>query len=97
MVQVLGDFGFGSFGLDVSEFIKENNVIQLSYEPVRIDIMTSVSGLSFDTCYARKIRTEIGGLFMNYIILADLRINKTATARRQDLLDLDNLANQENQ
>ena len=95
MVNVLCAFGFGSFGLEVSDFIKEDNVIQLGYEPVRIDLMTSVSGLSFDTCYARKIRTEIGGLFMNYITLADLRINKAATARRQDLLDLDNLASDE--
>jgi len=77
MVYVLRAFGFGSFGLGVNDFIKEDNVIQLGYEPVRIDLMTSVSGLSFDVSYARKIRTEIGGLFMNYIIDYDKTSRKS--------------------
>jgi len=91
IISVLQVFGFGSFGLSVHDFTKEDNVIQLGYEPVRIDIMTGVSGLNFDVCYSRKITTQIGGLYMNYISLSDLKINKAATGRRQDLLDLDNL------
>lgn len=94
IINVLQAFGFGSFGLEVNDFTKENNVIQLGYEPVRIDIMTGVSGLNFDVCYSRKITTQIGGLEMNYISLSDLKINKAATGRRQDLLDLDNLTEQ---
>jgi predicted nucleotidyltransferase len=92
IIEVLHKFGFGSFNLTVNDFMKADNVIQLGYEPVRIDLMTGVSGLTFDDCYTRKIRTEIAGLEMNYISLSDLKINKAATARRQDLLDLDNLA-----
>ena len=92
VVVVLQAFGFGSFGIGVSDFTKADNVIQLGYEPVRIDLMTSVSGLSFDECFNRKIETQIGGIHMNYISLPDLKINKAATARRQDLLDLDKLS-----
>lgn len=45
-LRVLKDFGFGSLDLSVADFTEENNIIQLGYEPVRIDILTSLKGLS---------------------------------------------------
>jgi len=52
--KVIIDFGFGSLDIEKEDFLKENYVIQLGYPPNRIDIMTGISGLSFDECWEKK-------------------------------------------
>jgi hypothetical protein len=66
-------------------------VIQLGYEPMRIDVLTSASGVDFSECYARRADIEVNGLRVPFIALADLRRNKAATGRLRDLADLADL------
>lgn len=47
IMAALNDFGFDSPGLKAEDFIAEDRVIQLGYSPVRIDIMTSLTGISW--------------------------------------------------
>lgn len=90
--QTLIQFGFGSLDIDKEDFLKEDYVIQLGYPPNRIDIMTGVSGLNFDECWKEKQTLEVGEETLNFISLHHLKINKRATGRDKDNLDLNNLS-----
>jgi predicted nucleotidyltransferase len=92
MVRAIIQFGFESLGLEMDDFFAEDVIIQLGYPPNRIDLMTSLSGVNFKSCYEERISVEIDGVMVNFIDLANLRKNKSATARAQDLADLEYLA-----
>lgn len=92
LMKCLDQFGFGSLsGLTVQDFNKDNSVVQLGYPPLRIDIMTSVSGINFSECYQKKEVTSIDGVDVPYLDLASLKQNKSSTNRKKDLGDLENL------
>lgn len=83
MVAVLSDFGFGSLGLTLSDFLKENYVTQLGYPPLRIDILNSISGVEFDEAYANKVDGEVDDLVIPFINVAEFIKNKEATGRKK--------------
>lgn len=91
VVKSLIEFGFGSLDISIDDFIKNDSVVQLGFPPNRIDIMTSVSGLTFDDCLKNKKEVEFEGEKINFISLHHLRINKKSTGRDKDNLDLKNL------
>ena len=68
-----------------------DQVIQLGVEPNRIDLMTSISDVSFDEAWDTREYGEIDGLKLPFISKDLLRRNKTAVGRKQDLADLDHL------
>ena len=59
--------------------------------PLRLEILTSISGVQFEDCYAEREMFQIEGLAVPVISLARLRRNKEAAGRAKDLADLDNL------
>ena len=91
LVSALKQFGFGSLGLQVDDFLVPDQVVQLGYPPNRIDILLSLKGIDFDSSYASKIQVRVEGVTVNFIDLDNLRKNKKATGRLQDLADLENL------
>lgn len=91
MVKVMQEFGFGSFGLTEKDFLTKENIIQLGYPPLRIDVLTSIDGVKFEECYPNKVVIEDEGVPVNFISLKDLRKNKESSGRRRDLDDLENL------
>ncbi len=91
LIQVLDDFGFSSLGLAENDFSEPDNVIQLGYPPQRIDLLTGLSGVSFEECYPARERFQHDGLTLAIIGLECLRKNKKAVGRHQDLGDLENL------
>jgi predicted nucleotidyltransferase len=91
MVKALEDFGFGSLGLEVKDFLEVDQIIQLGYPPARIDLLTSAPGVDFEQCYASRVEVDIEGVRVNFIDLDNLRRNKRAAGRMQDLADLENL------
>jgi hypothetical protein len=88
LVSALADFGFGSLGLTSADFVEEGVVVQLGYPPQRIDILTGVDGVQFDSCWDRRIAVEIGGQVVPFISVGDLIANKKASGRPQDLADV---------
>ncbi|HOW54419.1 MAG TPA: type VI secretion system contractile sheath small subunit [Syntrophorhabdaceae bacterium] len=68
-----------------------DTIIQLGYPPRRIDLFTTLPGVEFDECYTDKIVVNLGDTQVNFIDLENLRKNKRASARAQDLADLENL------
>lgn len=91
VVEALRQFGFGSVGLQPQDFLVADQIIQLGYPPNRIDLLTSLPGVEFSKCYADRVIVEIDGVAMNFIDLANLKANKQAAGRFQDLADLENL------
>lgn len=91
MVEALEDFGFGSLGLQADDFVEADQIIQLGYPPARIDLITSAPGVDFEKCYASRVEFDIEGVRVNFIDLVNLRRNKRAVGRMQDLADLENL------
>jgi hypothetical protein len=91
IIAVLKDFGFGTLKITEKDFLVSDRIIQLGYPPNRIDLLTGVSGLSFDECYPHKISFEIDGLEIDFIDIDNLKKNKKASGRHKDLNDLENL------
>lgn len=91
VVKALGQFGFGSLGLKISDFLVPDQIIQLGYPPNRIDVLTTLPGVDFASCYPSRLEIEVAGVRVNFIDLENLRKNKRATGRHQDLADLENL------
>lgn len=90
LLDALKDFGFGSLGLSASDF-DANTVVQLGQPPRRIDLLTSIDGVNFDACFARREQVELAGVRLNIIGLDDFKTNKRASGRLKDLADLESL------
>lgn len=88
---VLKEFGFVLKGLSKEDFEVEDMVVQLGYPPLRIDLMGSISGVTFDEAFPHKILRKIGQIEMNFIGLNELVRNKETTGRTKDIVDAEQL------
>ncbi len=91
MVRALADFGFGSLNLTVDDFSKEGNIIQLGYEPVRIDIITSIGGLRFSDIWENRVQGTYGRQTVNFMDRVHLIRSKKISDRPQDRADIERL------
>lgn len=91
VVKALDDFGFASLGLKNGDFLEADQIIQLGYPPSRIDLLTSLPGIEFSDCYPSRVTINMDGVEVNFIDLENLKKNKRATGRHQDLADLEKL------
>lgn len=92
IVEVLKEFGFGVPELSTDLFLRENRIIRMGLPPVRIEITTTISGVTFDECYQARVEGTIDDVQVNIISLHYLKINKKASGRHKDLNDLQHLA-----
>ncbi|MBE2221938.1 MAG: hypothetical protein IAF02_10375 [Anaerolineae bacterium] len=91
LLQALDEFGFGSLSLEEADFIEPGQIVQLGYPPNRIDIVTNPSGVDFETCFVSRVTVKIDDTELNFIDLDNLKQNKKASGRFQDLADIENL------
>jgi predicted nucleotidyltransferase len=91
VVSALREFGFSSSELAVSLFLEKGRVVRMGVPPLRIEILTTISGVSFEDCYRQRITAQIDGVDVPVISLEDLKINKRASGRFKDLADLEQL------
>lgn len=91
LVRVLKEFGFDLPELSADLFLNENQIIRMGMPPVRIEITTTISGVTFDDCYTQRVVDLLDGVPANLIDLNHLKINKKASGRYKDLNDLENL------
>jgi len=91
LAEVLVAFGFSRDTIAKEFSLREKQVIRMGVPPVRIDLLTTASGVSFRERSQRKIVQPLDGVETHIISLADLRVNKQATGRLKDLNDLENL------
>jgi hypothetical protein len=91
VIVSLNDFGFGSLGLTIEDFSTPNQIIQLGVPPVRIDLITSLTGIQWEDAYREKVAGHFGSVQVNYIGRSKFIKNKIATNRQKDLSDLEAL------
>jgi hypothetical protein len=97
IVKALEEFGFGGLGISESDFSAPGRILQLGVPPNRVDIMTTIDGVSFGEVWEGRVHGAYGAASVAYIGYDDLIRNKSAAARPQDLADLQTLRRSRNQ
>ena len=91
LVDLLNHFGFGDASFKESDFTEPERLIQLGRAPNRIDLLTSITGVTSDEALTSKVPAELDGVPV-FILGKDALIrNKRAVGRPQDIADLDTL------
>jgi hypothetical protein len=87
--RALQEFGFVGASADI--LCEPGKVIRMGVPPLRLEILTSISGVVFSDCYAARETVELDGIPIPVISLADLLKNKRASGRLKDLADVEEL------
>jgi hypothetical protein len=95
LIAALEEFGFGALGLTAGDFTKEGQIVQLGVPPVRIDLITSISGVSWAEADAGKVSGRYGDTPVSFLGRAEYVKNKRASGRKKDLADLEALGETE--
>ena len=91
VVGALAEFGFASVGLTVDDFRRTGMVVQLGVAPVRIDLVTSLTGVSWKEVAAGCKPGKYGDLRVRYLGKREFIRNKRAIGRTKDLADIEAL------
>ncbi len=89
IIQALEEFGFGSLKLTPSDFDRPGRIIQLGYEPVRVDLVTSIGGCTFKQVWKNRVKGIYGSQRVHLIGSNELIRSKRAAGRPQDKADLE--------
>jgi predicted nucleotidyltransferase len=84
-------FGFAATELSPELFQHPSCLVRMGRPPLRIDVLTTISGVAFEIAYARRVTAVIDGVKVDVLSLEDLKSNKQASGRHRDLADLDEL------
>lgn len=95
VIEALAEFGFGALDLEPDVFTQPDTVIQLGREPNRIDLLTEIYGVTIDEVWNSKVEADLDGLQVTMIGRDALIRNKKATARLQDLADVEKLESED--
>ena len=93
LVDILNEFGFAQSGFKEPDFLKPGQLIQLGHAPTRIDLLTSITGVSSEEAFASRVSAELDGIRVFVLGKDALVRNKRAVGRPQDLADIDTLEN----
>ena len=88
IVDLLNAFGFTDAAFKESDFSEPGQLIQLGRAPNRIDLLTSITGVSTDEAFASKVAAELDGIAVSILSKDALIRNKRAVGRPQDIADL---------
>jgi len=91
IINALVSFGFLESQLDREIFRKKDQVIRMGVPPLRIELLTGISGVDFIDCYEKRGIEKIDGIEISILDIVNLKKNKKASGRLKDLLDLENL------
>jgi hypothetical protein len=91
LLKAIRDFGFGSLDIQLQDLTAPGKVIQLGFEPNRIDLMTSVTGVSFDEAWQTRSSGRLDGIPVDFIGRTALLLNKESTGRAKDRIDAEEL------
>jgi hypothetical protein len=84
----LADFGYPSLAREWNKFTERDRMATLGRQPLRVDIMTSISGVDFAEAWKGRVRARHGRRVVGFLGRAELIRNKRAAGRTKDLLDI---------
>jgi hypothetical protein len=91
VVAVLREYGFDLPELSPELFLEKDRMIRMGVPPLRLEVITSISGVGFEECYVERVPVMVDDVEASLISLRHLKINKKASGRFKDLDDLENL------
>src|SRR5271155_5400486 len=91
LTRALREFGFDLPAVQPALFLRKGKIIRMGHEPMRLEILNEIDGVSFQECYSRRRIASLGRLKINFIALPQLLKNKRASRRQQDLADVEAL------
>ncbi len=85
--DALEEFGV-PFSVEPDDFMAKDSVLQIGIAPYRIDILTDIDGVDFESAWKNKVDGVILGVQTSIVSLKDLMLNKSSTNRPKDKLDM---------
>ena len=95
VLQALSEFGAPLGELTADDLTRKETVFQIGLPPLRIDLITGIDGVEFSEAWPDRLQTLFGGVPAFVISRHHLITNKRASARLQDLADVQQLESQE--
>lgn len=89
ILRALKEFGFGELSISVYDLTREGNILQLGYEPMRIDLLNKLEGFQFQDIWQNRVTGDYGSEKVYFISLDDLIKNKKMSARPSDKIDIE--------
>jgi hypothetical protein len=89
IMQALDEFGFGSVGLVAADFEEQGRVVQLGFPPVRVDIITSITGVTWEQARQGRVEGHFGDVVVHFLGRDEFVTNKRSLGRKKDLADLE--------
>jgi hypothetical protein len=86
--SALAKFGYEAFAVEWPKFAERNRMAVIGREPLRVDILTSISGVDFKQAWRGRVRARHGKHLVGFLGRKELLINKRASGRTKDLLDI---------
>jgi hypothetical protein len=87
-LQALRAFGAPLADLSVEDLIRPDTVFQIGLPPARIDILSGITGVSFEDAWSRRLELRVGAADVAVLSKADFVTNKKALGRPKDLADM---------
>jgi hypothetical protein len=94
ILTALEEFGFGEANLAAADFVDPSRFVRLGHPPVRVDILTSISGLTWHEVRANRVKGMYGDVSVYFIGRGDFVANKRAAGRTKDIADIEALGEQ---
>jgi predicted nucleotidyltransferase len=91
ILNAFKEFGITTSAEQAEKFFEPDNIVRMGVPPVRIELLNTISGLTFDQVWKNRIKGKYGKVPVSFISLRDLLINKKASGRPRDLADFDEL------
>ncbi|MBN1221750.1 MAG: nucleotidyltransferase [Candidatus Aminicenantes bacterium] len=88
ILNALEEFGFGELEITQGDLTCEGSILQLGYEPIRIDLLTKLEGMQFRQIWHNKVIGDYGSQKVYFIGLEDLIRNKKKSSRLSDRVDI---------
>jgi hypothetical protein len=88
VMLALDAFGAPTHALRANEFATPGITFQIGVEPVRIDIITDIDGVSFETAWPNRVSADYGDVKVFILSREDFITNKRASGRPQDIADI---------
>ena len=88
LTKVFRDFGFADGAPDASAFQQRGQIVRIGRDPMRLEILNEIDGVTFADCYARRTRTRLDNVVVSFVGYDDLLRNKRSSNRPKDQADV---------
>ena len=85
--DALNSSGFDAASLDDVAFSEQGRIIRMGSSPVMIELINTITGLTFDQAWTDRVEGQYGRVRACYLSKANLIVNKRAAGRPQDMAD----------